>query len=459
MLRKHSKSFAFLNVLLDYLLVVASYVLALLFSNVSKGFDESNIAFDFKERAFIFALLFIILYLSSGVYRPIRRLRTSIKLQRIIICNIVGILLISFSLYFFRAVDFSRRVLFFYFLISSFLVSLKHGLVGGILHYLRSGGRNLRHIVLVGSGMLALQYVQDLQKHKEFGFVLQGSIGDNPIVDIPYLGPLEEIDALLSNTSIDEVVVCPSEHNISRIDDILFHVEKSGIPCSVIPSFNNSMSSKVSMMTVGNTKLITLRDNPLDHPFNAFVKRAEDVILSLFFIVITSPIMLIATVGVKLSSPGPVLFKQQRVGKGRKLFNMLKFRSMRINAASDTAWSKNEDPRKTKFGSFIRKTSIDELPQFFNVLKGDMSIIGPRPEIPHYVDAFKEIIPKYMVKHQVRPGITGWAQVNGFRGDTSIEGRINCDIYYIENWSLWFDVKIVFRTVFGGMVNKEKIVK
>ena len=167
--------------------------------------------------------------------------------------------------------------------------------------------------------------------------------------------------------------------------------------------------------------------------------------------------MLIAAIGVRLSSPGPILFRQERVGLNKQTFTMYKFRSMRVNASQDTGWTQDADPRKTWFGSLIRKCSIDELPQFFNVLKGDMSLIGPRPEIPHFVEQFKETVPLYMVKHQVRPGITGWAQVNGFRGDTSIEGRIQCDIWYIENWSIFLDIKILFMTVFGGLFNKEQL--
>ena len=182
-----------------------------------------------------------------------------------------------------------------------------------------------------------------------------------------------------------------------------------------------------------------------------------DIVGSLVLIVLSSPVMLLAAVGVKLSSPGPIIFRQKRVGLNKKPFYMYKFRSMRVNAASDTGWSTNSDPRKTRFGSFIRKFSIDELPQFFNVLKGDMSLVGPRPELPHFVDQFKEEIPLYMVKHQVRPGITGWAQVNGLRGDTSIKERIEHDVYYIENWSILLDIKILFLTLFKGFVNQEKL--
>ena len=182
-----------------------------------------------------------------------------------------------------------------------------------------------------------------------------------------------------------------------------------------------------------------------------------DIVGSLFLIALTSPIMLIAAIGVKLSSPGPIIFRQARVGLNKKVFYMYKFRSMRVNNGSETSWSTNKDNRKTAFGAVIRKFSIDELPQFFNVLKGDMSLVGPRPEIPYFVEQFKTKIPLYMVKHQVRPGITGWAQVNGLRGDTSIEDRIQHDIYYIENWSILFDIRILFLTLWKGIVNQEKL--
>lgn len=168
--------------------------------------------------------------------------------------------------------------------------------------------------------------------------------------------------------------------------------------------------------------------------------------------------MLACAIGVKLTSPGPVIFKQRRIGRDKKTFSMYKFRSMRVNGGEDTVWSTNHDGRKTKFGAFMRKCSLDELPQFFNVLKGDMSLVGPRPEIPYYVERFKEDVPLYMVKHQVRPGITGWAQVNGLRGDTSIKARIEHDVYYIEHWSLMFDIEILLTTVFcGKFVNSEML--
>ena len=226
-----------------------------------------------------------------------------------------------------------------------------------------------------------------------------------------------------------------------------------------IPYFSDYIPVHSSIDTIGESRVINIREIPLDHMVNAFVKRFFDILGSFILIILTSPIMVFAAIGVKLSSPGPVIFKQERIGLNKEHFYMYKFRSMRVNVDSAKAWSTDTDPRKTKFGSFIRKCSIDELPQFFNVLKGDMSLVGPRPEIPFYVNQFKEEIPLYLVRQQVRPGITGWAQVNGLRGDTSIPERIRHDIWYIEHWSLWLDVKIVFKTVFGGMINSEKINK
>ena len=207
---------------------------------------------------------------------------------------------------------------------------------------------------------------------------------------------------------------------------------------------------------VGYMPIINIHSTPLDNPANAFVKRAMDVLGSLALIIVTLPIMIFAAIGVFISSPGPVFFKQRRVGKMGRIFTMYKFRSMRLNRQSTKAWSHKGDPRKTKFGAFIRSTAIDELPQLFNVLFGDMSLVGPRPEIPHFVEEFKQTIPLYMVKHYVKPGMTGLAQVKGLRGDTSVEKRIREDIEYIENWTLSMDLAILFATPFKAF-NKNEI--
>ena len=238
---------------------------------------------------------------------------------------------------------------------------------------------------------------------------------------------------------------------------VLAAADKEGIRLSLIPFYNDYIPPHPTIDAIGKSKLIDLRSTPLDNLGWAILKRGMDIAGSLVLILVSSPVMLVTAIGVKLSSPGPILFRQERIGKDKKPFTMLKFRSMAVTRTEQTGWTTPNDARKTRFGSFIRKFSLDELPQFFNVLVGDMSLIGPRPEVPYHVRHFKEEIPLYLVRQQVRPGITGWAQVNGLRGDTSIEDRVQYDIWYIENWSLGLDIKILFKTAFGGMMNGERL--
>jgi Undecaprenyl-phosphate glucose phosphotransferase len=223
-----------------------------------------------------------------------------------------------------------------------------------------------------------------------------------------------------------------------------------------IPDYNSVIPSRPYFEDLDGLAVVNIRHVPLNNMGNMFLKRTVDIIGSTVAIVLFSPVMLIAAVCVKVTSRGPLIFRQERVGLHNKPFNMYKFRSMEVQSEADErkGWTTKNDPRVTKVGKFLRKTSIDELPQLFNVLKGDMSLIGPRPERPLFVEKFKEEIPRYMIKHQVRPGITGWAQVNGYRGDSSIKKRIEYDLYYIENWTMTFDIKILFLTLFKGFVNK-----
>ena len=247
------------------------------------------------------------------------------------------------------------------------------------------------------------------------------------------------MDASLEDPGIEEVVIALDAADMDRIPEVLSACDKHGTRVTMVPFYNDYLPARPTIDVLDDCKLINIRQTPFDNLANAAVKRLFDIVGSLVLIVLTSPVMLAVAIGVKLSSPGPVLFKQERIGLNKKPFMMYKFRSMRVNAEESTAWSTNSDPRKTRFGSLIRKFSLDELPQFFNVLKGDMSLVGPRPEIPFHVEHFKEEIPRYLVRQQVRPGCTGWAQVNGLRGDTDIAERIRYDIWYIENWTVALD--------------------
>ena len=403
--------------------------------------------------------LFWLLYGLMGLYDSFRAKNFLQEFSLLLRSNtiIFGILLAFF--FAFKQFHLSRWTLFVFFALATIAVAVKRWFLRRLLRSFREHGYNLKHVLLIGCGEQAQAYCRAVQNDRTLGFCVDSYLAPRDCLPgISYRGTYDALAHVLERAAPDEVVIALEADEYPYLQSIIASSEKNGVKMSLIPFYNKYMPSRPSIDEVGDVSLVNLRHIPLDNIGNAFLKRAVDIVGSLLLIVCTSPIMLFAALGVKLSSPGPILFKQERVGLNKKPFYMYKFRSMRVNDKQNTGWSTNSDPRKTKFGSFIRKFSIDELPQFFNVLMGDMSLVGPRPELPYFVNQFKESVPLYMVKHQVRPGITGWAQVNGFRGDTSIQGRIEHDIYYIENWTLLFDIKILFMTVFK-FSNSENIVK
>ena len=240
------------------------------------------------------------------------------------------------------------------------------------------------------------------------------------------------------------------------MEQIVSLCEKSGVHTKFIPDYNSLIPNKPYTEDLNGLPVINIRYVPLTNTINKMAKRLVDILGSAIGLILLSPLLIVLAVLVKITSKGPIIFKQERVGLHNKKFYMYKFRSMKVQTEAEErkGWTVKNDPRVTKIGAFMRKTSLDELPQLWNILVGDMSIVGPRPERPQFVEKFKEEIPRYMIKHQVRPGLTGWAQVNGYRGDTSIRRRIECDLYYIENWSMVLDIKIMFMTVFKGFVNE-----
>ncbi|MEA5048635.1 MAG: undecaprenyl-phosphate glucose phosphotransferase [Eubacteriales bacterium] len=464
MIKRWQKTLNSINRLIDLLLLVLSYFAAVYLWLIVIRKTPDNIALTLSHSVWFtlaLALFIVLLYQLNGLYDSIRAKPFGHDVKRVLMINAVASIVVAALLFVFRLEEFSRGALSLFYLVSCLFILCKRALIRAILSQYRRQGYNLKHVVLIGEGALAQKFVDTIQKYPRFGFKIDGYIGGaQTIADVPYLGVWEQAgNEELSRPGVDEVVVALDQANLSLLPQILAATEKHGTKVSIIPYFNEYIPSSTTFETLGDCKLLNVRSIPLDSPVNAILKRTMDLLCAAVLILLTSPVMLFAVIGVKLSSPGPVIFRQTRVGKNKKLFQMYKFRSMRVNALENTGWTKNDDPRKTKFGSFIRKTSIDELPQFFNVLKGDMSVVGPRPEIPHFVEQFKETIPLYMLKHLVRPGITGWAQVHGYRGDTSIEGRIQHDIWYIEHWSLGLDIRILFLTAFGGMVNQETVAK
>ncbi len=461
MIKENQKLLNYLNIFTDALMVVISLVAAYVIRfEVLEGSPGVFLISYYFNVSLVMALVFLIIYSSLGLYDSFRNKTFVNELSLLIKANIFGTLFFVTIFFILKIIDVSRIALLFFFVLNVGLTSVKRFLLRIILRNYRKKGFNQKHVLLLGSGEIANDYISALNKNKSLGFNISGYISKKKeLKDYRYFGDFNSLEKTLNEINFDEVVAALEIDDFERLKTIIEVCEKSGTKISVIPFYAKYMPAKPYVDEIEGLPLINVRRIPLDNIANAFLKRCMDIFCALILILLTSPIMIFAAIGTKISSPGPIIFKQERVGLNKKIFTMYKFRSMRVNAAQQSGWTTDNDPRKTKFGSFIRKFSIDELPQFFNVLFGDMSIVGPRPELPHFVDQFKETIPLYMVKHQVRPGITGWAQVNGFRGDTSIKGRIEHDIYYIENWSLLFDIKIIFMTAFKGMMNSEKIAK
>ena len=414
---------------------------------------------DYLVLGFFYTAVQIALFFAVGLYRPYRHIRLRRELARLLFACVLGWAGLLSFLSLRHMDDYSRQMLIIFFLLSFFFLSLKRFLLRQTLWRLRARGFNLKHVVVIGSGRLAKSYLDKIETERNMGYHPLGYVAEKEgDLNIPYLGGYDALERILEEKKPDEVISAVDPAEFSHTPEIVNACEKTGCKLSAIPIYAEYLSSSQQIDDLDGLPLLVMRRIPLENLGNAFVKRTADILLSSLILIVFSPLMLICAIGVKLSSPGPIIFAQQRIGRNKKPFLMYKFRSMRVNTQQDTAWTSAADDRKTAFGSFMRKYSLDEFPQFWNVLKGDMSLVGPRPEIPFYVDRFKEEVPRYMIKHLVRPGITGWAQVNDLRGDTSIPERIKYDIYYIEHWSVGFDLKILFLTVFGGKFkNDEKL--
>lgn len=331
-----------------------------------------------------------------------------------------------------------------------------------VLQAQRSSGRNVRRIVVIGAGDLGMRVVSQINKSPWMGYSVVAIFDDaeelkNKEVDgCQIVGELDCVNDYLLDNQVDELWLALPLRAELRMKKLLNDISHHAINIKLIPDIFGFSLLHHSVSEIAGMPVVNISVSPMDG-INRVVKDVEDRILAFIILVLISPLMSLIALGVKFSSKGPVFFKQERVSWSGKKFNMYKFRSMPVNNAESSQWGNAQAKETTKIGRFLRKTSLDELPQFINVLRGDMSIVGPRPERSQFVDKFKYEIPGYMQKHMMKAGITGWAQVNGWRGDTCLKTRIEHDLYYIENWSLWFDIKIIFLTVFKGFIHKNAI--
>ncbi len=462
MIRQNQRLFNQLNVISDALILLASLRPAfwLRFEVLPNGIPTVPLS-DYIWTNLCYTALMLILFAAFGLYGSFRHTALRRELAKLWQASFIGLAALFSWLFLGYGTHYSRLTWGIFFAISVTALSLKRVLLRTILRRFRRKGYNQKRVILLGSDRTAQRYLHTLEQDPALGYRVAGYLagGQGLLPDsLPCLGDVWELEQVLEKVQADEVVSALEPEDFRLTPRIIEACDKAGVRLSIIPFYSQDLHTQAQMDDLNGIPLMNVRRVPLDNAFNAFCKRSMDILCSAVMLIVLSPVMLVCALGVKLSSPGPVIFKQERIGRSKRPFYMYKFRSMRLNDAQDSAWSTDRDDRRTAFGSFLRKCSLDELPQLWNVLKGDMSLVGPRPELPHFVELFREEVPLYMVKHQVRPGITGWAQVNGFRGDTSIRGRIECDVYYIEHWSLLFDIQILFMTLFRGkFLNSEEL--
>ena len=469
MIKNNQQHFNRLHVVFDAIVVVLSYAFAwwLKFASGIVDREIGALSFEFYMKALILIVpLYLFLYYAFNLYTPKRVQGRRLELSNIIMANTVGILIVfaGFFLvlsYSEDAKNFSRSMFVYFYVLNIVFEEIERLFIRAFLRSIRRRGYNQKHILLVGYSKAAEQYIDRIKQNPQWGYDVQGILDDNIARGTIYkgvkvIGSIGNLEYILPQNKLDEIAITLGLEEYYKLSKIVAECEKSGVHTKFIPDYGNIIPTRPYTEDLLGLPVINIRYVPLSNTFNALIKRLTDIIGAVVCIIVFSPLMLASAILVKTTSQGPLIFKQERVGLHNKPFKMYKFRTMYVQTEEEEkkGWTQKNDPRVTRVGAILRKTSLDEFPQLFNVLKGDMSLVGPRPERPQYVEKFREEIQRYMIKHQVRPGMTGWAQITGYRGDTSFQKRIECDLYYIENWTLGLDFKILFLTVFKGFINK-----
>jgi Undecaprenyl-phosphate glucose phosphotransferase len=464
MLKKHAQIFENILFLTDLLIILSSWMISYYIRfdsglfEVTKGVPPLRLYLGMLLPITVICALVL---RGFGLYTPKRlgtRMAEVISISKA--CVTTAIFLIAIT-YFLRLYDFSRLVLILFTVMNIAALSLERTIIRAVFKVIRKKGYNLRHALVVGCGAPARDLIKRFRNHPEIGINVKGVLrtendeATKEIEERPVIGSYRDIREIIRERGIDKVFIALSWDEHERVVDTLKFIGDETVDIMVIPDIYEFVTLRGGIEEFDGLPIINLRNTPL-FGWNIILKRAFDLALSSTLILLTSPLMLVIAVLVKMSSKGPVFYVQERMGLDGATFSMLKFRSMRTGAEASTGpvWASKDDERRTPIGRFLRRTSLDELPQLFNVLKGDMSLVGPRPERPVFIHEFRKQIPRYMLRHKVKAGMTGWAQVNGWRGDTDLRKRIDYDIYYIEHWSLLFDIKIVWLTLWKGFVHR-----
>jgi len=462
-LKANSRLFEQLTLLADLVLIAGCWVLsyALRFYVVGPPLVTNEVPplSDYLLQLVPILLVWGIAFRWFGLYRP-RRLGSYLsEWTDVAKASTLGVLvLVAIMTFAFKGREYSRVVIVYFWLLSITSVSLWRAAFREGLRVARRSGMNLRHALIVGGGEPAREVVRMLRNRPDAGVKVLGLVGDKP--DDPeltrqWLDDFGGLRAVLDRDTVDMVFVALPHSEASRLGAILGEIGDDPVTIHLVPDVYGLASLRGGIEEFEGVPLIHLRESPL-HGWNQLLKRAFDLGVGVTTLLLASPLMLFIALAIKFTSSGPVFYKQERMGLDGRPFEMLKLRTMRVDAEAMTGpvWARRDDPRRTRFGAFLRRWSLDELPQLLSVLRGEMSLVGPRPERPSFVSEFRRQIPGYMLRHKVKAGMTGWAQINGWRGNTSLEKRIEHDLFYIQNWSLWLDCKIVLMTLWKGVFNR-----
>jgi len=464
MLKKHGQLFLSSLFIFDSLAILFSWLLAYIIRfkieliPVTMGTPPME---DYYDALIPIWIVFLINIKVCGLYQPLRGRSGFTEFFAIVKVTSISVLILTAVTFFYREFSYSRVVVVYFWLLVTFWMTLSHWSVRRLLVLARGQGWNLQKVLIVGAGELGQAVAEKLDLHPEIGFAVVGYLTHDPVKvgrslqGHEVLGQYSDVSRVIRDYDVGQLFVALPLKAHDRLEQVLEYLGEETVDVKVVPDLLRYMNIHSGVEELDGLPIVNLAESPL-YGWNVVIKRISDIVLSGLAIVITAPVMLVIALLVKLESRGPVFYRQERVGLDGRVFWMLKFRSMSPNAEQSTGpvWAKENDDRRTRIGTFIRQTSLDELPQLFNVLKGEMSLVGPRPERPVFIQDFKHSIPNYMLRLKMKAGLTGWAQVNGWRGNTSLQKRIEFDLYYIKNWSLWLDLKIIFMTLWKGFINR-----
>jgi Undecaprenyl-phosphate glucose phosphotransferase len=461
-LKAHSRLFEQLVLAVDLALIAGCWLLAYVVRfDVIGGIDTPPFR-DYALQLLPILVVWGFLFRAFDLYRPSRLGSYAREWWDVAkACSLGVLVLVAVMTFVFHSRDYSRLVIGLFWVSSIVVVSFARAVFREMLRFARRRGYNQRYAVVVGGGEPAAEVLRVLKRRPDVGIRVIGLLSDKrdvPTRDVPWLGSMEEIRKVLDARTVDLVFIALPHVDYPRLATVLNDIGDEPVAIHFVPdvfAVSALASLRRGFEEFEDIPFIHLRDTAL-YGWNLVLKRVFDLGLGLVALGFAAPVMLTIAAAIKLTSRGPVLYRQDRMGLDGRRFRMLKFRTMCVDAEAATGpvWARPGDPRRTRLGTFLRETSLDELPQLWNVLRGEMSLVGPRPERPSFVEEFRRRVPGYMLRHKVKAGITGWAQINGWRGNTSIEKRIEYDLYYIESWSIAFDLKILCQTLWLGFRNR-----